>query len=119
MFKSIGNALKGAVSGAAVWAGSAIGGAIGGPTGAKIGGALGSSLSKSLMTKKAGGGDYEIQDTSVAAPNLGQFGNISAYRPGEARGVEQSLKTVDADTLNAEWEYRLTKGFRANPNIFT
>ena len=116
MFKSIGNALKGAVSGAVTWAGSAIGGAIGGPTGAKIGGALGSSLSKSLMTKKAGGGDYQIQDTSVAAPNLGQFGNhfVVSYK----KWVEQSLKTVDADTLNAEWEYRLTKGFR-NKNLFT
>ena len=119
MFKSIGNALKGAVTGAAAWAGSAIGGAIGGPTGAKIGGSIFGKIGSSLMNKKAGGGDYQIQDTSVAAPNLGQFGNISAYRPGEARGVEQSLKTVDADTLNAEWEYRLTKGFRANPNIFT
>ena len=118
MFKSIGNVLKGAVSGAAAWAGSAIGGAIGGPTGAKIGGALFSKIGSSLMNKKAGGGDYEIQSTAVAPPNLGQFGNISAYRPGEARGVEQSLKTVDADTLNAEWEYRLTRGFR-NKNLFT
>ena len=118
MFKSIGNALKGAVSGVAGWVGKTVGGAIGGPTGAKIGGSIFSKIGSSLMTKKAGGGDYEIQDTSVAAPNLGQFGNISAYRPGEARGVEQSLKTVDADTLNAEWEYRLTKGFR-NKNLFT
>ena len=119
MFKSIGNALKGAVSGVAGWVGKTVGGAIGGPTGAKIGGSIFSKIGSSLMTKKAGGGDYEIQDTSVAAPNLAQFGNMSSYRPGEARGVEQSLKTVDADTLNAEWEYRLTKGFRANPNIFT
>ena len=119
MFKSIGNALKGAVTGAAAWAGSAIGGAIGGPTGAKIGGTLFSRIGSSLMDKKAGGGDYQIQDTSVAAPNLTQFGNLSAYTPGEAKGVDQALKTVDADTLNAEWEYRLTKGFRANPNIFT
>ena len=114
MFKSIGNALKGAVSGAAAWAGSAIGG----PTGAAIGGSIFSKLGSSLMTKKAGGGDYQIQDTSVAAPNLGQFGNISAYRPGEAKGVDQRLTTVDADTLNREWEYRLTKGFR-NRNLFT
>tara|TARA_E500000331_G_scaffold122475_1_gene119943 strand:- start:673 stop:1029 length:357 start_codon:yes stop_codon:yes gene_type:complete len=118
MFKSIGNVLKGAVSGAAGWVGKTVGGAIGGPTGAAIGGSIFSKLGSSLMTKKAGGGDYQIQDTSVAAPNLGQFGNISAYRPGEAKGVDQALKTVDADTLNAEWEYRLTKGFR-NKNLFT
>ena len=118
MFKSIGNALKGAVSGAAAWAGSAIGGAIGGPTGAKIGGSLFSKIGSSLMNKKAGGGDYEIQDTSVAAPNLGSFGNLKSYTPGEARGVDQRLTTVDADTLNQEWEYRLTKGFR-NKNLFT
>ena len=118
MFKSIGNALKGAVTGAAAWAGSAIGGAIGGPTGAKIGGTLFSRIGSSLMEKKAGGGDFAIQDTSGAAPNLGQFGNLSAYRPGEAKGVDQRLTTVDADTLNQEWEYRLTKGFR-NKNLFT
>ena len=118
MFKSIGNALKGAVTGAAAWAGSAIGGAIGGPTGAKIGGTLFSRIGSSLMNKKAGGGDYKIQDTSVTAPHLGQFGSISSYRPGEAKGVDQPLKTVNADTLNAEWEYRLTKGFR-NKNLFT
>jgi|TARA_E500000305_G_scaffold74542_1_gene60283 hypothetical protein len=118
MFKSIGNALKGAVTGAAAWAGSAIGGAIGGPTGAKIGGTLFSRIGSSLMDKKAGGGDYQIQDTSVAAPNLSSFGNLSSYRPGEARGVDQRLTTVDADTLNQEWEYRLTKGFR-NKNLFT
>ena len=118
MFKSIGNALKGAVSGAAGWVGKTVGGAIGGPTGAAIGGSIFSKIGSSLMTKKAGGGDYQIQDTSVAAPNLSSFGNLSSYRPGEARGVEQSLKTVDADTLNAEWEYRLTKGFR-NKNLFT
>ena len=43
---------------------------------------------------------------------------MSSYRPGEARGVDQRLTTVDADTLNQEWEYRLTKGFR-NKNLFT
>ena len=118
MFKSIGNALKGAVTGAAAWAGSAIGGAIGGPTGAKIGGSLFSRIGSSLMDKKAGGGDYEIQSTAVTPPNLGQFGNLSTYRSGEAKGVNQRLTTVDADTLNQEWEYRLTKGFR-NKNLFT
>jgi len=118
MFKSIGNGLKGVVSGVAGWVGKTVGGAIGGPTGAKIGGSLFSKIGSSLMTKKTGGGDYEIQSTAVAPPNLGQFGNISAYRPGEATGVDQALKTVDADTLNAEWEYRLTKGFR-NKNLFT
>ena len=74
MFKSIGNALKGAVSGVAAWAGNAIGG----PTGAKIGGTLFSRIGSSLMDKKAGGGDYQIQDTSVAAPNLSSFGNLSS-----------------------------------------
>ena len=118
MFGNIGKIFKGAISNAATWVGSAIGGAIGGPTGAKIGGTLFSRIGSSLMEKKAGGGDFAIQDTSVAAPNLGQFGNLSAYRPGEAKGVDQRLTTVDADTLNQEWEYRLTKGFR-NKNLFT
>ena len=118
MFGSISKIFKGAIGNVATWAGSTIGGAIGGPTGAKIGGALGSRIGSSLTTKLAGGGDYQIQDTGVTAPNLSQFGDMATYRPGEARGVNQRLSTVDADTLNAEWEARLTKGFR-NRNLFT
>ncbi len=118
MLGSISKIFKGAVSNATTWVGSTIGGAIGGPTGAKIGGALGSRIGSSLTTKLAGGGEYQIQDTGVTAPNLSQFGDMATYRPGEASGVNQRLSTVDADTLNAEWEARLTKGFR-NRNLFT
>ena len=43
---------------------------------------------------------------------------MSTYTPGDARGVDQRLRTVDAETLNREWEERLTRGFR-NRNLFT
>ena len=33
-------------------------------------------------------------------------------RAGSAQAPDVRLKTVDADTLNAEWEYRLKKGLR-------
>ena len=33
------------------------------------------------------------------------------YRAGDASSPDR-MKTVDADTLNREWEYRLERGFR-------
>ena len=59
------------------------------------------------MNKKAGGGEYQIQDTSVTAPNLSQFGNMSTYTPGDARGVDQRLRTVDGNDLTAYWDRKL------------
>ena len=58
------------------------------PTGGWLSTAL--SIGSSLMTKKAG---------SAQAPDL-------------------RMKTVDGDTLNAEWEYRLKKGLR-DKNLFS
>ena len=112
MLGEISSIFKGAVSKASSWAGSAIGGAIGGPTGAKVGSFIGS-----LLEKKPGAGEpFRPIDTSVSMPSYG--GRMSSYRAGAATAPDVRMKTVDAETLNAEWEYRLTKGLR-NRNLFT
>ena len=66
--------VKGAVKGAAVW----VGNTIGGPTGAAIGG----KLADSLLTKKAGGGEFEVIDTRVTPPSTG--GLMGFKSPGRA-----------------------------------
>ncbi len=94
--------VKGAVKGAAVW----VGNTIGGPTGAAIGG----KLADSLMTKKAGGGEFEIIDTRVTPPSTGGLmGFKSPGRAGSSSMMRGGAKTVDADTLTAEWNYRLKR----------
>ena len=114
---SIGNIFKGAVSSAAGWVGGAIGGAIGGPKGAAIGKGIGEKVG-GLFTKKPGVGDtpWSPIDTSVSVPSYG--GQMGSYKAGSAGSPDVRMKTVDAETLNAEWEYRLTKGLR-NRNLFT
>ena len=37
---------------------------------------------------------------------------MKTYKAGSAETPNVRMKTVDADTLNAEWEYRLERGFR-------
>ena len=117
MFDSIGKALKGAVSNTAGWIGGTIGGAVGGPTGATIGKTIGQKLG-GLFEKKAGGrGEFGFSDTSVQAPSLGSY-SMRTQAMGEAQAPSMRMKTVDGETLNAEWEYRLTKGLR-NRNLYT
>ena len=94
--------VQGAVKGAAGW----VGNLIAGPKGA----AVGVSIADSLMSKKAGGGEFQIQDTSITPPSLGA--SMMGFRsPGKAstRGMTGGPKTVDADTLTAEWNYRLKR----------
>ena len=94
--------VKGAVKGAAVW----VGNTIGGPTGAAIGG----KLADSLLTKKAGGGEFEVIDTRVTPPSTGGLmGFKSPSRSGGSSMMRGGAKTVDADTLTAEWNYRLKR----------
>ena len=94
--------VKGAVKGAAVW----VGNTIGGPTGAAIGG----RIADSLMTKKAGGGEFEVIDTRVTPPSTGGLmGFSSPKRSGSSNMMRGGAKTVDADTLTAEWNYRLKR----------
>ena len=118
MFGSIGKIFKGAVGNAATWVGSAIGGAVGGPGGAKIGGMIGSKFATSLMTKKPGHGEWKAIDTSVRAPQLGEY-TMSTQAMGDARSPDMRMKTVDGDTLNAEWESRLQRWFRNKDSMYT
>jgi len=104
--KVVGSATKAA----STWGGKAVGIYTAAKTGniASLIGQVGSSL----MEKKAGGsGNWQPTDTSVASPSLGNY-NMGSYRAGDATAPDVRMKTVDADTLNKEWEYRLDRGFR-------
>ena len=105
--KVVGSATKAA----STWGGKAVGVY----TAAKSGNILGviGEVGSSLMEKKAGGsGNWQPTDTSVTPPSLSGYGNIGPYRAGDARAPDIRMKTVDADTLNREWEFRLERGFR-------
>ena len=94
--------VKGAVKGAARWVGTTLGGETGGNIADKITG--------SLFEKKAGGGEFEVIDTRVTPPSTG--GLMGFKSPGKAGGssmMRGGAKTVDADTLTAEWNYRLKR----------
>jgi len=107
---------KGAVKGVTTWIGKTVGGAIGGPTGAKVGSMIGSKVG-GLFEKKAGDSDWEPISTAVKPPSFSGY-TQRTYPAGKGQGPDVRMKTVDAETLNAEWEYRLTKGLR-NRNLFT
>ena len=94
--------IKDLVKGAAGW----VGNLIAGPKGA----AVGVSIADSLMSKKAGGSEFQIMDTSVTPPSLGSsmMGFRSPGKSGTA-SMRGAAKTVDADTLTAEWNYRLKR----------
>jgi len=62
------------------------------------------------------GGDFQIQDTSVAAQNYG--GRVGFERSDKAGGTS-NIKTADGDELRNEWDYRLTKWFRNKDQMFT
>ena len=77
-------------------------------------------IGSSLMTKHAGGsGDWTPVDTSagITAPGTGSY-SMGFKKAGSAEGPNMRMKTVDGDTLNAEWEYRLKKGLR-DKNLFS
>ena len=107
---AISKVVSGATKAASTWGGKAAGIY----TAAKSGNILGiiGQVGSSLMEKKAGGsGGWSPTDTSVASPQLGNW-NMGTYKAGDARGPDVRMKTVDADTLNREWELRLDRGFR-------
>ena len=106
---AIGKVVSGATKAASTWGGKAAGIY----TAAKSGNILGiiGQVGSSLMEKKAGGsGSWQPTDTSVTSPQLGNW-NMGTYKAGDARSPDR-IKTVDADTLNREWEHRLERGFR-------
>ena len=88
------------------------------PTGGWLSTAL--SIGSSLMTKKAGGsGEWSPVDTSagISVPSTGSY-TMGFKKAGSAQSPDLRMKTVDGDTLNAEWEYRLKKGLR-DKNLFS
>ena len=107
---TIGKVIGGATKAASKWGAKAVGVY----TAAKSGNILGmiGQVGSALMEKRAGGsGDWAPVDTSVASPSLGDW-SMKTYKAGSADSPNVRMKTVDADTLNAEWEYRLERGFR-------
>ena len=88
------------------------------PTGGWLSTAL--SIGSSLMEKKAGGsGEWSPVDTSagISVPATGSY-TMGFKKAGSAQSPDLRMKTVDGDTLNAEWEYRLKKGLR-DKNLFS
>ena len=120
---AIGSVFKAGTKAAANWGKNAMlgGGAEGGKgswltTALSLAGRVGGSL----LEKKTGGGDgWQPVDTSagITAPSTGGY-SMGTYKAGMARGADVRMKTVDADTLTAEWEYRLEKSLRKK-NLFT
>jgi len=107
---TIGSVFSKGVKAASKWGGKAVA-AYGAAKSGNILSLIG-TVGSSLMEKKAGGsGAWSPVDTSVASPSLGDW-SMKTYRAGSAESPNVRMKTVDADTLNAEWEYRLEKGFR-------
>ena len=77
-------------------------------------------IGSSLMTKHVGGsGEWSPVDTSagISVPSTGSY-TMGFKKAGSAEGPNMRMKTVDGDTLNAEWEYRLKKGLR-DKNLFS
>ena len=104
------NLFKKGVTAAAGW----LGNVIGGPTG----GAVAKKFTSSLFDRDGGaGGNFQIQDTSVAAQNYG--GRVGFERSDDASVVRKSLKTADGEELRYEWDQRLTKWFRNKDQMFT
>ena len=88
------------------------------PTGGWLSTAL--SIGSSLMEKKAGGsGEWSPVDTSagISVPSTGSYA-VGFKKAGSAQSPDLRMQTVDGDTLNAEWEYRLKKGLR-DKNLFS
>ena len=88
------------------------------PTGGFLSTAL--SIGSSLMEKKAGGsGEWSPVDTSagISVPSTGSY-TMGFDKAGSAKSPHMRMKTVDGDTLTAEWEYRLKKSLR-DKNLFS
>jgi len=114
---AIGKVFKGASAAVKTFGAGGGGGSLGGwGTALNLIGSVGSSL----MTKKAGGsGDWAPVDTSagIRVPGTGEH-TMGFAKAGSAQAPDLRMKTVDGDTLNAEWEYRLKKGLR-DKNLFS
>ena len=119
---AIGSVFKAGTKAAATWGRNAMmGGGAGGGKGSWLTTALSLAgrVGGSLLEKKMGGDNWQPVDTSagITAPSTGGY-SMGTYKAGMARGADVRMKTVDADTLTAEWEYRLEKSLRKK-NLFT
>ena len=115
---TIGKVIGGATKAASKWGGKAVA-AYGAAKSGNILSLIG-TVGSSLMEKKAGGsGDWAPTDTSsgITVPGTGTYA-MGFKKAGSGEAPNQRMKTVDADTLNAEWEYRLEKGFKKK-NLYT
>ena len=115
---TISKVLGGATKAASEWGGKAVT-AYGAAKSGNILSLIG-TVGSSLMEKKAGGsGNWQPTDTSsgITIPKTGSYA-MGFKKAGSGEAPNQRMKTVDADTLNAEWEHRLEKGFRKK-NLFT
>ena len=109
---TISSVIGGATKAASKWGGTAVKAY----TAAKSGNILSliGTVGSSLMEKRAGGsGNWQPTDTSsgITIPGTGDY-MVGFKKAGSAEAPNQRMKTVDADTLNAEWEHRLEKGFK-------
>ena len=121
-FSGVTNAISSVIGGATKAASKWGGTAVKAYTAAKSGNILSliGTVGSSLMAKKAGGsGDWSPTDTSsgITIPGTSEY-TMGFKKAGSAEAPNQRMKTVDADTLNAEWEYRLEKGFKKK-NLYT
>ena len=115
---AIGKVVSGATKAASKWGGTAVKAY----TAAKSGNILGmiGTVGSSLMEKRAGGsGEWAPTDTSagITIPKTGEY-SMGFKKAGSGEAPNVRMKTVDADTLNAEWEYRLERGFKKK-NLYT
>ena len=112
---AIGSVFKGASAAVKTFGGSVGSGGGGFSTLGLIG-----QIGSSLMTKHAGGdGEWRPVDTSagISTPSTGSY-SMKFDRAGSGEGPIMRHKTVDGDTLTAEWEYRLKKSLR-DKNLFS
>ena len=113
---AIGSVFKAGSAAVKTFGGSGMPGGKGGFSTLGLIGKIGSSL----MTKHAGGdGEWRPVDTSagISTPSTGSF-SMPFKKAGSAQAPDLRMKTVDGDTLNAEWEYRLKKGLR-DKNLYS
>ena len=100
---------KTGVTAAAGWVGNAIGGS--------TGRAIATKVTGSLFDRDGGsGGNFQLQDTSVAAQN---YGGRLGFEKSDKAGGTSNIKTADGEELRNEWDYRLTKWFRNKDSMFT
>ena len=99
---------KTGVTAAAGWVGTKLGG----PTG----GAFAKKITGSLFDRDGAGGNFQIADTSVNAPN---FGGRVGFEKSDSAGNVNKIKTADGKQLSEEWEYRLNKWYKNKDTRYT